>query len=112
MFNGIAKLFGTAPTRAVDAVVSQVIESSLEGVCRLVDGRVNEMSLSEARGYVRARAAQLIACQSRQAISRSPESNLSWTPTVARAATERIIPLVLRQTGVGVPRSASLPKAA
>jgi len=99
MINVIAKLLGAPPASRVDVLSRQVAELSLESVCQLVGERVESMTFSEARGYVRARAAQIVRKQSRLAISRQAGAEQAWT-----VATERIVPLVLRQAGVGVPK--------
>ncbi len=112
MFEGIAKLLGKTSSEVVDAIVRQVAELSVEGVCGLVETHVEEMSLSEARGYVRARAVCIVRQQTRAAISRHPKASEAITDMVVRAATERILPTVLRQAGVGVPRRPELLMAA
>jgi len=104
MINVIAKLLGAPPASRVDVLSRQVAELSLESVCQLVGERVESMTFSEARGYVRARAAQIVRKQSRLAISRQAGAEQAWTESVVRVATERIVPLVLRQAGVGVPK--------
>ena len=104
MFAAMAKLFGKASSGVIDAMVRQVAELSVECVCQRVATRVEEMTLSEARGYVRARAAQVVSRQARLAISRQPEVDVAWTSAIVRAATEQIVPLVLRQARVDVPR--------
>ncbi|NOY30243.1 MAG: hypothetical protein GXP28_08710 [Planctomycetes bacterium] len=101
----IAKLFrSTAPSDVVDALVRQVADLSLEGVVERVAARIDQMTLSEARGYVRARAAHVVRRQTRQVISQHQEATEDWSGAIVPAATERLVPLVLRQTGVGVPR--------
>ncbi len=113
MFSSIARLFrSTMPSGAIDALVRQIAELSLEGVVERVSDRIDEMTLSEARGYVRARAAHVVRRQTRQAISQHQEATEDWSEAIVPAATERLVPLVLRQTGVGVPRRNLMRKAA
>ena len=107
MINAIAELLGAGSSRRIDALSRQVADLSLESVCQLVVGQVEGMTFSEARGYVRARAVRLVRKQARMAISRQPGADQSWVEAVTRAATEQIVPLVLRQTGVGVPQTAA-----
>ncbi|NOZ40911.1 MAG: hypothetical protein GXP24_11895 [Planctomycetes bacterium] len=104
MIKALTKLFGAASSSRRDALTRQVAELSVESVCQLVAEQVECMSLSEARGYVRARAARIVRKQTRMAIGRHLGADLAWTDTIARTAIERIVPLVLRQTGVGVPK--------
>jgi len=107
MIEIFAKLLGAIPSRRIDALSRQVADLSLESVCQLVGDRIESMTFSEARGYVRARAARVVRKQARIVISRSPGADQAWGDVVTRAATERIVPLVLRQTGVGVPKVTS-----
>ena len=102
MIKAIAQLFGSASSSRIDALALQVVESSVESVCQLVEDQVECMKLSEARGYVRARAASVVRRQSRLAIGGQPGADVAWTDVVARTAIERLVPLVLRKTGVGV----------
>ena len=117
MIQGIAKLFGvtrffrTVSFKKTDALVRQVVEASVTGVCERVAEQIETMSLSEARGYVRARAARVVLRETRLLISRIPEVDARWSEGVARAATERLVPVVLRHMSVGLPRSTVLPLA-
>jgi hypothetical protein len=106
MMNHLAKLLNVASTGRMDALSRQVADLSLESVCEVVGDRIENMAFSEARGYVRARASRVVRKQARMVISRHPGANQSWLDAITRSATERIVPLVLRQTGVGVPKSA------
>ncbi len=112
MINVIAKLFSPANLGAIEALAGQVADSSKSQVCELVCDEVQGMSLSEARGYVRARAAGIVRKQARIAISRQAEIEQDWADRVARTATERIVPWVLRQAAVGRPRTAVIRLAA
>lgn len=102
---GIAKFFGKGPSgAAIEALVRQVTETSLEEVLERVCVRVDQMTLSEARGYVRARAAQVVRRQTRLTISKQKNADFQWADSIVPAATERLVPLVLRRARVGVPR--------
>ena len=107
MINTIAKLLGAAPTSQIDALARLVADVSLESVCQLVSGHVESMTFSEARGYVRARAGSLVRKQARVAINCQPGAEEAWIDAIAHGATEQIVPLVLRQTGVGMPKAAT-----
>ena len=88
MIKSLAKLFNAPSSRRVDALSRQVADLSLESVCLLVGSRVESMTFSEARGYVRARAARIVRKQAWLAINRHPGGELAWIDAVARAATE------------------------
>ncbi len=103
----IVKLSGGVPTNRTHAVVRQVVDASLERVSLLVNDRVEGMTFSEARGYVRVRAFALVRKQARSmAIPQANESPL-WGDEVARLATEQLLPRVLRETGVGMLKTRS-----
>lgn len=113
MLTSIAKLFrSTAPAEAIEALARQVSELSLEDVIERVSSRIENMPLSEARGYVRARAAQVVRIQTRRALSQHAEASEDWASLIIPSATERLVPLVIRQTGVGLPRPEKLRMAA
>ncbi len=105
MIKTIAKLLGATPKSQIDALAHLVADESLESVCQLVSGHVESMTFSEARGYVRARAGRIVRKQARAAINRQPGAEEAWVDAIAHGATEQIVPLVLRQTGVGVPKA-------
>ncbi len=112
MLAKIVKLIRRAPSGAIDALVRQVVEMSLEDVVERVSARVDAMTLSEARGYVRARAAQVVRYQTHLAIAKHSGAEQHWTARIVSTATERIVTLVLRQTGVGLPRRTEMRMAA
>ena len=112
MLKAVASIFRSNPTARIEALARQVAEVCVEDVARLVAGYVENMTLSEARGYVRARSGSIVRRHTRLAIGRHPQALQAWSPGIVRAATERIIPQVLRQTGVGVPRRVNTPLAA
>jgi hypothetical protein len=116
MIESIAKLLGRASqspsARDIQALSRQVADLSVQSVCELVGGPVQSMSFSEARGYVRARAVGLVRSQARLAIGQQLGADLFWLEEVTRSATEQIIPLVLRQTGVGLLQASPLRLAA
>ena len=107
MINHLAKLLSAASAGRMDALSRQVADLSLQGVCELVGDHIEDMTFSEARGYVRARASRVVRKQARMAIGRHPGADQAWLDAITRSATERIVPLVLRQTGVGVLRPAA-----
>jgi hypothetical protein len=87
--------------RMLDALVRRIAESSVEAICQLVGDRINSMSICEARGYVRARAAGEIRRQARIAFTQQPGVDAAWEPLVILRATERVAPLAMRQISAG-----------
>jgi hypothetical protein len=112
MLEAVGRLLRIQPAAKTEALVRQVVEASLQDVARLVARRVEDMTLSEARGFVRARSAAVVRRQARIVLSRLPQARAEWHASIVHLATERIIPQVLRQTGVGVPRRVTAPLAA
>lgn len=87
----------TRRRQALDALVRRIAESSVDAICQLVAGRVESMSVCEARGYVRARAAAEIRRQARAAFALQPGVDPAWEPLVVLRAVERAAPMALRQ---------------
>ena len=112
MIAEIAKLFGVTSSRKVEALIKQVADASIAPVCERLAEEMDAMSLPEARGYIRARAARVVRRETRIAINRLPKTEVVCSEVIIRSATEKLVPLVLRQLSVGVPRSSSLPMAA
>ena len=104
MLEVVAKIFRIQSSTKLDGIARQVVEESLEDVIQLVADSVEGMSLSEARGYVRARTTQIVRRHTRLAVSHSAHARPDWSAVIARLATERLVSLVLRNVGVGIPR--------
>jgi hypothetical protein len=83
--------------RTIDSRVRQGAEASVEAICRLVADRIESMTICEARGYVRARAAGEIRRQTRLAFSQQPGVDPGWESLIVLRATERVGPLTMRQ---------------
>lgn len=109
MIKSFVKLLGAASSAQIDALSRQVADLSVEDVCSAVRGQIEAMTFSEARGYVRARAARVVRKRTRQVISTQASVRPELVAEITRTATERIVPLVLRQTGVGVPTVTTKP---
>lgn len=105
MIKSFAQLLGAASSSRLDALSRQVADQSVEDVCSAVRGQVESMSFSEARGYVRARATRAVRKQARLAIGLQAGASETLLESVTRMAIERVVPQVLRKTGVGVPTS-------
>jgi hypothetical protein len=85
--------------RVLDSLVRRIADASVEAICQLVGDRIQTMSVCEARGYVRARAAGEIRRQARLAFTQQPGVDASWETLVVLRATEYVAPLALRQLG-------------
>ncbi len=107
MIKTITKLLRASSANQIDTLSHQVADLSVQCVCELVCGHVEGMTFSEARGYVRARAGRIVRKQARVVIGRHAGAEQAWVDAVTRAATEQLVPLVLRRTGVGVPKAAT-----
>jgi hypothetical protein len=94
------------PRTITEPLVRQIAEQSLAEICQLVEGRMANMTLAEARGYVRARATQVVLRESRIAIAKSTDVEFAEMATVARQATERLISQVIRRTHTSAPHPA------
>jgi hypothetical protein len=88
-----------------EPLVSQVAEQSLAEVCHQVEGRMQGMSLAEARGYIRARASQIVIREARLAIANSREVEFTAMADIVRQATERLVPQVIRRMYVATQRA-------
>jgi hypothetical protein len=80
-----------------EKLVRLVAEQSLTEVFEQAQGRLTGMSIAEARGYVRAKATQIVLRQTRLAVANSAEADFCDMATIARQATERLIPQVIRK---------------
>ncbi len=99
----VSLLFGSARNPA-EPLVRQIAEQSLAEVCHQVEGRLPGMSLAEARGYIRARASQIVMREARLAIANSVDVEFSAMADIVRQATERLVPQVIRRTYVATQR--------
>jgi hypothetical protein len=104
----IERPVSAAARRSMDAMVRQVAELSVDAVSRLVADRVTSMTVSEARGYTRARAAKEIRRQTRLALPAHVVADAAWERAVIVRATDRVAPLVLRQLTTARIRQAEL----
>ena len=107
MLEVVAKIFRSPSSAALETIARQVVDECVKDVAQLVADHMEGMTLSEARGYVRARSAQIVRKQTRLAVNRHLNATAEWSASIVRSATERLVPLVLRQTAVGIPRRAA-----
>jgi hypothetical protein len=87
----------------LEAMTRKVAELCYNEVCQSVAGRMEGMSLSEARGYVRSRGSQVAVCVTQRVLLGEGIVDEELTDLVARSAVERIIPRAIREAQVGVP---------
>ncbi len=101
MIEHFLRLLESRNQSKIDTIVAQIVEASFEEVCTKISTRCNAMTLSETRGYVRVRAAQIVRRHTRRQIARSRSASQGiperWANTITRQATERIVPQALRQ---------------
>ena len=90
---------------STEPLVRRLVEQSLSEVCHHVEGRLQGMSLAEARGYIRARASQIVIREARLAITNSHDVEFSSMADIVRQATERLVPQVVRKIRVGTQRT-------
>lgn len=83
--------------RLLEAIARHVADVSVDGVCRRITLAIDQMSVCEARGYIRARAAAEVAQRAQQALAAFPRVPHAWQGAVVTLATERVAPLVLRK---------------
>jgi len=102
----------TLTASTIDAIAKQVAEVSLAEVCTQISGKVEGMSISEARGYIRARAAKTVRQNAETVVTSLAAMDETSFQLVVRAATERIIPQALRRSAVGIPQLESYRMAA
>lgn len=105
MFKHFIRLLIGSVRDSAEPAVGRVVEQSLAEVCNLVEGRLQGMTLAEARGFVRARATQVVMREARLAIANSADRDFTSLADVARRATERLIPQVIRKMYVGAQRT-------
>lgn len=97
-------LLGSVQNTA-EPTVRRIVEQSLSEVCHQVEGRLHEMSLAEARGYIRARASQIVIREARLMIMNSSDVEFTEMAEIVRQATERLVPQVVRKIRVGTQRT-------
>ncbi len=89
-------LTGYRPQKIVDGLAKEVAQHSLAPVWERVARRAAAMRLNEGRGYVRARAAQIISAQADRVLAREPRLAVSLRSQVIAAAADLVVSLVIR----------------
>ena len=112
MLNLLTKLFTITPEAKLESLANQVAETSLTDAANQVNIDLSELSLAEARGYLRARCGQVVRRQVRLAIRRHPSATLDWATEIGNRAVEKLVSTLLRDLRVGIPRSTVLRRAA
>lgn len=105
MFSAISRVFQFGSASRIEAIARQVAEQSVAEVSQLVRDRVQGMCLAEARGYVRARSVRTVQRYARMALNSEQGLTASSLDQVVSSASQQLVPLVLRQTCVGLPQS-------
>ena len=93
-------------------LAGQVAKRSYPTVWERTRKQAAGMRISEARGYIRARAAQTIAADARHAISLAGDRNATTLEQVTVAATARVVSLILHDLMNLSPRLAAPPRHA
>lgn len=104
MFKTLIRLVRGSIGQNAEPVVRQIVEKCLVEVCDQVEGHLQGMTLSEARGYVRARATRVVMREVRAVIASSSNLEFVSMAVIVRHATERLIPRVIRRTYVSATR--------
>ena len=109
MINTLLSALGiSSPGINLDPIVRQVTESCVSEVLDQVVGRIEGMSFSEARGYLRARSTKIVIRQTRVATAALGALTPDQWELIVHRATERLVPQVIRQARVGVPATNTL----
>ncbi|MEQ8836355.1 MAG: hypothetical protein RID07_06070, partial [Lacipirellulaceae bacterium] len=90
-------LSGAATQKKIEQLSRQVAEQSVDFVCQLIANSTRGMTLCETRGYIRARAGAEIRKQTRLLLASEAASVTEHRSMIVEAATNRIVPQVLRQ---------------
>ena len=112
MIQHLMRALSVSQRKALDLMSREVAASSEETVYRLVVHSVDSMSLSETRGYIRARASREVRRRTRRALADIGESGTDQIAKVARRSTERLVPVVMRRLSAVPPRALRLSNAA
>jgi hypothetical protein len=81
--------------RQVTRLAGEVARRSRETVWGRVHHRIGPMSLAEARGYIRARAGEVVYSESRAALERNAGIPIQYRERLVNEATELVIQFVL-----------------
>ena len=93
----IARWFSSRlQSEAIESATRQIVVASLDRACERIDGEAQQMSLSETRGYIRARSADVVRLCTRNVLAGKSFDTVQQQQ-VRRAATERLIPQVMRR---------------
>ncbi len=96
MFEFISRRWNTPKICPMEQLVRDIAELSVAAAQERMHSNVSRMSVSELRGYVRARAIQPVYKQAQETLAKSGEQISLRDPLVARAL-ERTVHLVVRQ---------------
>ena len=81
--------------RQVTRLAGEVARRSRETVWGRVHHRIGPMSLAEARGYIRARAGEIVVSEAKAALQRNSNVPVVYRERLINEATELVIQFVL-----------------
>ena len=84
-------------SRKIEAHARQLAKLSVDGVRRRVESRIFPMTTSEIRGFVRALSAYVVRRQNRIKLAALGRLPSDWQAAIIRQATDRLVPLVMRE---------------
>jgi len=93
-------------------LAGEIAHRSRAAVWERISHRAGRMGLSEGRGYIRARAAAVIAVEVDRALSTETSIDAGQRVALAQRATGRVVRLVIRDLLTGRPAAAVLRRAA
>ncbi len=96
MFNFLSRRWSTPKICPTEQLVRDIAERSVAAARERMHTNVSRMSVSELRGYVRARAIRSVHEQAQETTAKRGEQISLRDPLVARAL-ERTVHLVVRQ---------------
>lgn len=97
---------------AISKIAAKVAQDAHEAVWSRVSHRVLAMRLNEARGYVRARAAQCIHAEVERVVRRNPLFQAQMQSEIASRAIDHVVGLVIRDVLVMPAQKAARRRAA
>ena len=109
---GLTNLFRSARKKQIARLADEVAGRSFTAVWQRIERRAPSMRLSEARGYVQARAAHVISRETNYLLGRGDASLLELVEEVRTAAMNHVVRMVFRDLVNVPPRAAEQRRAA
>lgn len=111
VMNLLAWLFPSYQARLVEQAGGEVARQCRTALWQRISWRIRGMSVAEVRGYVRACAAEIVASDVEQVLSRR-RWNLALREQVTAASVDQLVSLAVRDVLSEVPPVAAKPRAA